>query len=162
MPMTSMDPGLLYWTGAWINMGVLVVCLLSGIRHIRRGAIGVHRKRMLTASGLVVLFLASYACKLIWIGREDLGLWAPSFVWVLRFHELCVLSMVVSGSIALTLAHRAGLATAPSPPGATAELQRHRHRRAGWAAAVSATLGVLSAAYVLLGMAQRWASGGSL
>lgn len=116
---------------------------------------------MLTASGAVVLFLASYACKLVWIGRENLGLWAPSFVWVLRFHELCILSMVVSGSVALILAHRAGLATAPSDPGAVSGLQRRRHRRAGWTAAVSATLGVLSAAYVLFGMAQRWASGDS-
>jgi hypothetical protein len=101
---------------------------------------------MLSAAGLVLLFLVAYGLKVASLGREQLELWAPHYVWALRFHELCILGMVIGGGRALWLGERTGFRDAA---------RARAHRRAGRTAAVSAVLGVLSAGYVLVGMYQR-------
>lgn len=153
----SLDPKLIYWTWAWINMVVIVAIAAAGVRRIRRGEILRHRRRMLTAAALVLLFLVSYVFKVILLGREPLETWSPGHVWVLRFHELCVAVMLVAGSTAVYLARRLGLATdAPRQENPAAQQRGRRlHRRAGWTAVVAATLGIASAGYVLRGMYER-------
>jgi len=149
----SVDPKLLYWTWAWANMAVVVGLAFSGVREIRRHAIARHRRRMLTAAALVLVFLLSYVCKTALLGYEELELWEPTFVYVLRVHEVCIFTMLLAGGTAVYLARRLRLAAgAESNPGARG---LRRHRRAGWTALISGTLGLLTSAYVLFGMYQR-------
>ena len=70
-----MDLKVLYWTGALLNMGVIVALAWSAIGCARAGDLLSHRRRMLCASLLVVLFVGSYVLKVAYLGREDLGVW---------------------------------------------------------------------------------------
>lgn len=147
-----MDPKVAYWTGAWINMALVVAFVLAGVRQARRGDYARHRTRMLAATSLVGLFLLSYVVKLMLLGREQLELWSRMHVSVLRFHELCVAALVLGGGVALTLALWRGMPLAGSE---RRERTHRRHRRAGWTALVGAVLGVISASWVLFGMYAR-------
>jgi uncharacterized membrane protein YozB (DUF420 family) len=142
----SLDPKLLFWTAALANMLAIVALATVGVGRARRREIAGHRRLMLAAAGLVGLFLVAYGLKVATLGREALELWERHYVWALRFHETCVLGMVLGGGRALWLGERAGFR---DPARARA------HRLAGRVGAVSALLGVLSAAYVLLGMYLR-------
>ncbi len=148
------DAKVLYWTAAWLNLAVLVGLALAGVRSIRRGEVGRHRRLMSAAAGLVALFLGSYAVKLAVLGRETLSAWHPYTVAVLRIHEVFVLLMVVGGVAALVLARMGGLARAGTGSADRAPLARW-HRRAGRTALVGAVLGVATALYVLGGMYRR-------
>lgn len=153
-----MTPNLLYWTAAFANMLVIVFLASIGVRERRRGRIRQHRRDMLIAAGLVGVFLVSYVLKLFLLGREDMKSWSGNAVWTLRFHELCVLTMLVAGGVAARRGSALGRTRAasrdpadPPPPPGTAL----GHRRAGWTAVVAAALGLLSAALVLAGMYER-------
>ncbi len=155
-----MDPKLIYWTAAWLNMLVIMGLAWSGIRRIRRGQVAAHRRRMLGAASLVAAFLGSYLLKLFFLGREQLGLWDPLYVTVLRVHELCILVMVVAGGTALGLALRLRLAEARDgsrAPGDPARLpaRLRLHRRAGRSAVAAVVAGLLTAGVVLYGMYAR-------
>jgi uncharacterized membrane protein YozB (DUF420 family) len=153
-----MDPKLLFWTGALVNMSAIVCLAALGVRERRRGAIAAHRRRMLAAAALVALFLAAYAAKLAVLGREDRSSWDAGSVWVLRIHELCVVTMVVAGGLAAArgrrLAPTRNATGDPSHPAAPPALSRG-HRRAGWVAVVAAALGFVTATAVLAGMYRR-------
>jgi uncharacterized membrane protein YozB (DUF420 family) len=153
-----MDAKVLYWTGALLNMAVLTGFALSGVRQIRRGEIARHKRSMQIAASLVVAFLISYGLKLATLGREDLSVWSSSTRNMLHFHELCVLVMMVGGGVALYLGRsfRQTSAVGDDPELPAADPARlARHRRLGRIAAVTAVLGVLSAAFVLAGMYRR-------
>ena len=153
-----MEPKLVYWTAALANMGVIVVLALRGVAHRRRGAIDRHRRSMLAAGWLVLAFLASYAVKLAVLGREAMQLWSPTAVWVLRIHELCVLTMLVAGGAALwrgrSLSRTRNASLDPRDPPAPAALA-DGHRRLGTVAVAAALLGFLTAVLVLAGMYAR-------
>lgn len=140
------DPKLAYWTAALANMLAIVALAVVAVRRIRRREILGHRRLMLSAASLVALFLVSYLAKVALLGREQLELWDPRYVWTLRFHETCVAAMVIAGSRALWLGAKTGFRDAA---------RARSHRRAGWTAVVSALLGLASAGYVLLGMYER-------
>jgi uncharacterized membrane protein YozB (DUF420 family) len=152
------DARLIYWTGALLNMAAVAGLSVSGVRARRRGDVAGHRRRMLVATALVCAFLASYALKLMLLGSEDPATWAARDVWVLRLHELCVLFMLVGGSVALwrggRLRRTRSFDDDPAAPEAPAGLARG-HRAAGWTAVVAAGLGLLTAALVLAGMYRR-------
>jgi uncharacterized membrane protein YozB (DUF420 family) len=140
------DPKVVFWTAALVNMGLAVALALAGVARVRRGEIAAHRRFMLSAAALVGLFLVAYVAKLAFLGREQLSLWDPRYVWTLRFHEACVLTMVIAGVRAVRLGEIGGFRDA----------ERARvHRRAGRIALISAALGVLTASYVLYGMYER-------
>ncbi len=153
-----MDSKLVFWTAATLNMALLWTFAAFGVRRVRAGATSSHRRAMLVSAALVIAFVVSYGFKLMLLGREDLSVWTPAAVWTLRFHELCVFTMLISGGVAL----RRGLALArtralrsdedaPEPlPG-----DLHRHRRAGRIAVVAGGLGLLSACAVLRSMYER-------
>jgi len=153
-----MDAKLVYWTGALVNMAVIVALAGHGVRLARRGDVAGHRRAMLVASGLVLAFVASYALKLAFLGREAVETWSPAAIWVLRFHETCVLFMILGGAFALARAwrlRRTRLVTRdPEDPRPAPALLR-AHRRAGRVAVGAALLGVLSACLVLAGMYAR-------
>jgi len=153
-----MDPKLAFWTAATLNMALLWGVAVFGVRRIRAGATASHRRAMLVSAGLVVAFVVSYAFKLLFLGREDLSTWSSAAVWTLRFHELCVFTMLVSGGLAL----RRGMALArtrlldpddSAPQPQPADLRRHR--TPGRVALIAAGLGLLSACAVLRGMYER-------
>jgi uncharacterized membrane protein YozB (DUF420 family) len=152
------DAKVLYWTGALVNLGVIVVLLMRGIRQIRRGEVASHRRSMLTSAWLVVAFLVSYVFKLALLGREDLTVWSPVYVLTLRFHESCVLAMIVAGAFAISrarkLAGTRNVTRDPVDPPAPASTVIWHHR-AGWVAVLGAVMGLLSAAVVLAGMYSR-------
>jgi uncharacterized membrane protein YozB (DUF420 family) len=150
------DPKVAYWTAALANMLAAVTLAVLGVRRIRRAEIAGHQRLMKTAALLVVLFVLSYGLKLVLLGREALELWEPRFVNVLRFHELCVATMVLAGGRALYLATTRRLADPPTASNVEARARGARsHRRAGWTALVSSALGAVTAGYVLYGMYAR-------
>jgi uncharacterized membrane protein YozB (DUF420 family) len=153
-----MDSKVVFWSAATLNMALLWALAAFGVRRVRAGNTSGHRRAMLVSAGLVVFFLVSYLFKLLLLGREDLSVWTPAAVWALRFHELCVFTMLISGGLALrrgmALAHTRALSpdeAAPEP------LPRdlHQHRRAGRIAVVAGGLALLSAGAVLRSMYER-------
>ena len=160
MGIDAIDAKVWYWTGAWLNMLVVVLLLTAGIREVRRREIARHRRRMLSAIVLVLAFLASYPIKLLLLGREQLELWGSAYIATLRFHELCIAAMVSGGLTALWLATRLRLIEAANGsrgryPAEKIESRLRLHRRAGRTAYWGALLGLVSAAVVLFGMFTR-------
>jgi len=153
-----MDPKLLFWTGALLNMGVIVCLAGWGVRQRRHGDVAAHRRSMLLAGSLVILFVLSYVLKLLFLGREDLAAWSATDLWILRVHELCVATMLLAGGVGLWRARVLGRtrnATGdPADPVAPSAVTAW-HRRAGWAAVVAALLGFATASMVLAGMYAR-------
>jgi uncharacterized membrane protein YozB (DUF420 family) len=153
-----MDPKLLYWTGAFANMGVVLVLAVLGVQKLRAGDVDRHRRNMLTAGALVVGFLVSYVFKLVFLGREDLAVWSAGDRWILWIHEFCVTTLLLSGGFAgwrgRTLRRSRRVTGNPEDPIAPAALTR-QHRAAGKAALVAVGLGFVTASLVLLGMYRR-------
>jgi arylsulfatase A-like enzyme/uncharacterized membrane protein YozB (DUF420 family) len=156
-----MDPKLLFWTGALVNLGVILACVGRGVAAIRRRDVPGHRRMMLTAASLVGLFLAAYLVKVVVLGKEDRSLWTRLDYAVLYVHELCIAAMLVGGAVAGFRAWRflprlgASLELPADPlPG------RLWHRRAGWTALVGAVFAFVTAGGVLAGMFAR-AGGGA-
>lgn len=153
-----MDPKLLFWTGAFANMGVIVGFAAWGVAARRRGAMALHRRNMLIGVGLVLLFVLSYLIKLLLLGREDRSAWSSGDVWTLWIHELCVLAMLIAGGVAAwrgrKLATTRNNTLSPQDPPAPAGLARG-HRLAGWAAVIAVLLAFLTASLVLAGMYRR-------
>ena len=150
-----MDPKIAYWTAATLNMGVLLIFAGSGVRRVRNNEVARHRNRMLTSVALVLGFVISYALKLVALGREDLSVWSDTAIWTLRFHELCIFTMLVSGGLALrrglALARTRALIQSDDAPEPLAE-DLKGHGKAGKIAVFAAGLGFLSACAVLTGM----------
>jgi len=153
-----MDPKVVYWTCALLNMAGVVALALAGVRARRRGDIERHRRCMLAAAALVLLFLLSYPVKLVWLGREEMAQWSSGAVLILRIHETFIFLMLVAGGLAgwraRQLRRTRNATRDPGDPPAPAGVARW-HRRAGWTAVVSALLAFLAAAAVLAGMYQR-------
>ena len=95
-----MDPNLLFWSFALIDLGSVSVIALFGVGYARSGEIARHKRAMKIASLLVLVFLGSYLLKLQFLGREDMSVWRTSDVWVLRVHEIFVFQMLIAGSVA--------------------------------------------------------------
>ncbi len=154
-----MNPGLIFWTAALVNLLAVATLTAIGIRAIRRNQLARHRRCMKTATALVACFLGAYPLKLLWLGREPLAEWSGGAVLVLRIHEFCVFAMTAAGLTALMLSramhrNRNRLIHLPDTPLAPQRALR-RHRMAGWTAAIGAGLALLTAAKVLLGMYER-------
>jgi len=153
-----MDAKLWFWCAAVVNFVALTGFAVSGVRQIKRGEVARHRRSMLVAASLVLLFVVSYVFKVAVLGRENMAVWAMRDVWMLRFHELCVLAMLVGGVVSLVLGARIKntrrFTFDMGDPAANAQ-DMSRHRVAGRIAVVGAVLGVISAAFVWLGMLAR-------
>ena len=153
-----MDPKLLFWTAALVDLGALCGFALLGVRYARRGEIARHQRAMKIASLLVAGFLVSYVFKLMFLGREDMSVWSALDVWVLRIHEIFVLQMVVAGTVAWIKSRRllgTRLVTHEvSDPLPDAKDVR-THRIAGRTSVVGAILGFVMAIGVLIGMFVR-------
>jgi len=153
-----MNPALLFWTVAFVNLGIVCATAILGVRCARRGEIARHRRAMKVASWLVAGFLLAYLLKVAAIGREDMSAWSSFDLWVLRFHELFVVAMLIAGTTAWMQARKlvgTRLVTRdPRDPEPDAKVLRW-HRRAGWSALLSAILGLALAVGVLAGMYQR-------
>jgi len=153
-----MDPKLLYWTAALINLGVLSAMAVAGVFQARRGEIARHQRSMKIAAILVLAFIVSYVGKLAWLGREDMSVWSTLDIWVLRIHEIFVLVMVVGGIVALVQARKllpTRLVTHdPEDPNPDPSVVR-LHRLAGRASVIGSVLGFVMAIGILAGMYAR-------
>lgn len=153
-----MNPGLYFWTAALVNLAIVCATAILGVRCARRGEIARHRQAMKVASWLVVAFLLSYVLKVLVIGREDMSVWSSFDVWLLRFHELFVISMLVAGSAAWIQSRKLVgtriVTRDPKDPEPDPKALRW-HRRAGWSALLAAVIGFALAIGVLAGMFQR-------
>jgi uncharacterized membrane protein YozB (DUF420 family) len=153
-----LDPKVLYWTGAFVNLVVIAALAVRGVRLARAGDYARHARSMRAAAILVGAFLLSYTLKLAVLGREEPGTWGVSAVWILRVHELCVLVMLLGGIGALVLSRRLRgtvlFTRAAGDPAAPPALAK-RHRVFGRSAVIGALLGAASAALVLTGMYAR-------
>lgn len=153
-----MDAKFLFWSAALLNMAAMFGLLCNGVRQVRRGNVQAHRRSMIGATSLVVAFLLAYLLKATLLGKEDFALWSRPDVWNLRFHETCVLLMLLAGAIALTRARRLrGTQNVTRDRDDPMAPERHvrSHTRAGWTAVSVAALGLLTAAIVLTGMYGR-------
>jgi uncharacterized membrane protein YozB (DUF420 family) len=153
-----MDPKLVYWTGALVDLGVALGCAAQGWRLARRRQFASHRRWMLAACWLVAAFLASYVLKVFLLGREQLELWDARYVRALEIHETFVTAMLACGIGALVQARRLGLPRGPdSLPIEPRRLARgvRTHRWLGRTAAVASGGGFVTAGYVLWGMYER-------
>jgi uncharacterized membrane protein YozB (DUF420 family) len=151
----ELDPKVVYWTAALANMLAAIACACLGVRRVRGGDVAGHARLMKSAGALVGLFLVSYAVKVLALGREQLELWEPRYVHVLRFHELCIALMVLAGGTAFAIATRRRLIDPVARAAAARGTILRTHRRAGWTAIASSLLGAAGAAYVLYGMYAR-------
>ncbi|MBW2281484.1 MAG: DUF420 domain-containing protein [Deltaproteobacteria bacterium] len=149
-----MDPKVAYWTAALVNMLATLALAFSGVAWARRGDYVRHRRRMMAAITLVVLFLLSYAVKVVVLGHEQLDVWPRLDVWVLRAHESFVAALVLAGGVAVGLALWKRMPV-PQPRSEAGSRTHLWHRRAGRTALVGGVLGVLTAAFVLYGMYAR-------
>ena len=154
----AIDPKLAYWTWALANFLVIVVCAAVAVARIRRGDVRAHKRLMLTASSLVVLFLVSFVLKGRVLGGEDVAAWSTFHRTVLRTHEAFVLTMLVGGAYAGSRAWRFRRTLAPGPLQPSSDASRRdraRHRVGGWVAIIGSALGFATAAVVLAGMFER-------
>lgn len=153
-----MDAKLAFWCAALANMAVLCAFVARGVAQARRGEMARHRRSMWTAAALVAAFLVAYLLKASVLGKEDMSAWSAAHVANLRIHESFVLLMLVAGGVAIARARAfpgtRSFTRDPADPAADPRRVR-AHRRAGWTAAVSALLGLLTAAIVLAGMIAR-------
>ncbi len=153
-----MDPKLLFWTAALINLAVLCGFALSGVRFARRGEIARHRRAMKVASWMIIAFLGAYVLKVVLLGREDQSVWTLFDVWVLRIHELFVAVMLSGGTVAwLQVKKLVGTRLVthdPNDPMPDPKVVR-RHRIAGRTAVTGAVFAFLLAIGVLAGMFAR-------
>ena len=153
-----MDPKLLFWAAALINLGVLCGYAIYGVRYARRGEIARHRRAMKIASLLIGAFLGAYILKVIFLGKEDQSVWSQLDVWVLRIHELFVVFMLVGGSVAWVQARKliptrlvTHDANDPQPDPRVLRI----HRLAGRTAVISSVLAFILAIGVMAGMVLR-------
>ncbi len=141
-----------------MNFGLITALAIRGVRQIRRGEVARHRRSMLTCAALIGAFLVSYGLKLAFLGRENLAVWSTFHVGNLRFHETCILVMLISGVVAVTRAWKMrntrSVTRDPASPLAP-ESTVLWHHRAGWTGLGGAVLGVLTAGIVLFGMYSR-------
>lgn len=153
-----MDPKILFWAAALLNLGVLCGFGLLGVRYARRGEIARHRQNMKIASLLILGFLAAYVLKVVFLGREDQSVWSSLDVWVLRIHELFVVFMLVGGGIAWRqgrkLERTRVVTRDPADPVPDPKVLQ-THRRAGWTAVLGGVLAFFMAIGVLAGMIAR-------
>jgi uncharacterized membrane protein YozB (DUF420 family) len=152
------DPKLWFWTFALANMAAVVALAARGVRAIRAGEIEKHRRSMLAAGWLVVVFLGSYLLKRFALGPEDLAVWSRVARVNLWVHESFVAGMLIAGIGALVLGRRlartrrvTGQDADPAPSPAALR----RHRRFGWSAVVASALGFVTACGILAGMFSR-------
>jgi uncharacterized membrane protein YozB (DUF420 family) len=152
------DPKLVYWSLALLNMAAIVALAGNGVLAIRRGEVQRHRRSMTAAAWLVALFLASYVVKSFALGSEALARWSPAARLNLWVHESFVTAMLLFGAAALVLGRRlartrrvTGRDADPAPGPA----RLRRHRRLGWVAVGCAAFGLLTACGILAGMFAR-------
>ena len=88
----KLDPKLVFWSFALVNLAVIVALAATAVWRIRRGDVRLHRRLMLTAAALVGLFLASFLVKGRVLGGEAVSDWAPLHRGVLYVHECFVVS----------------------------------------------------------------------
>ena len=153
-----MDAKIVFWTLAFLDIGFVFGFAIAGVRQIRRGEVARHRRSMITAVLLVVVFLASYLLKVAFLGQEDVDLWSARSRLVLYVHETGIALMLVAGAVAGSQAWRMRgtrvvTRELSDPPAALSA--RRWHRRAGWAAVAGASLATAMAVGVLAGMYGR-------
>jgi uncharacterized membrane protein YozB (DUF420 family) len=153
-----MNPNLIFWTAAILDLMAVCVIAIRGVRCARRGEIARHRQSMKIASLLIGAFLVSYLLKVLLLGREDLSVWTPLDVWVLRIHELFVAQMLLGGSVAWIQGRKLISTrlvthdpTDPAPDPRTLRI----HKIAGRTAVIGAVLAFVMAIGILVGMFLR-------
>jgi uncharacterized membrane protein YozB (DUF420 family) len=153
-----MDPKLLFWTAAIVDLGTVCLFAMLGVRYARRGEMARHKQSMKIASLLVVTFLVFYLLKVQLLGREDMSAWTSLDIWVLRIHELFVLQMLSGGTVAWILGRKLLVTRLfthdpqdPLPDPRT----RRIHRIAGRTGVIGSILAFVLALGILAGMVQR-------
>jgi len=147
-----MDPKLLFWTGALVNMWLIVAISYLGIAKVRAGDEDGHQKRMLAAGGLVFLFVMAYGLKLVFLGREDLGQWEQWAVTLLRIHELFIFGMIAGGVRAIMLITKVRKLEAQTPDDPSIQVLRSTHAKTGKFTFASCVGGAVTASGVLFSM----------
>lgn len=153
-----MDPKLVFWTAAIVDLGTVCVFAVLGASYARRGEIARHKRSMKIASLLVIAFLAFYMLKVQFLGREDMTVWTTLDIWVLRIHELFVMQMLAAGAVAW-IQGRKLLTTrlvTHDPNDPVADLKTIQiHRIAGRTSVIGSVLAFVMALAVLAGMYLR-------
>jgi uncharacterized membrane protein YozB (DUF420 family) len=149
---SRMSWNLAFWIYAFCTMTSIVALIGLGVRTVRRGHVRRHRRFMMATVAVVVVFLFAYAIKVIVLGREDKSDWSSGRRVVLYVHEACVLTMLVSGGVAMAIGRRIFPRFVSGDVDEPASAARRRHARYGRICVAAAVLALLWGAVVLLGM----------
>lgn len=153
-----MNPKLLFWCWALVNMALVLGLGARGWRAIRANRIDDHRRAMTWAGFWIVAFLVAYVAKVALIGGETVGAWSSGARANLYIHEAFVASMLVAGVTALVLGRRLAktrrVTQNANDPVAPREALA-RHRLAGRIALGCAVFGFVTACGILGGMLAR-------
>lgn len=151
-----MDANLLFWTLALLDLGLVMLCCLRGVRNVRAGNVVAHRRMMLSAAALIGFFLVAYVGKVFVLGREDKSAWTRLDYTILYVHESCVMAMLIAGAFALYRASRFRAELGPNFERPRTPLSGGAsHVRAGRIAVWAAIFGFVTAGGVLFGMFTR-------
>jgi uncharacterized membrane protein YozB (DUF420 family) len=153
-----MNPKLLFWCWALVNMALVLGLGVRGWLAIRANRVEDHRRAMTWASFWIVAFLVAYLAKVAWLGGEGVGTWPLGARANLYIHETFVASMLISGGVALVLGRRLAktrrVTQNANDPVAPREALA-RHRLAGRIALACAVFGFVTACGILGGMVAR-------
>lgn len=153
-----MNPKLLFWCWALLNMALIVGCAVRGMRAIRANRVADHRRAMVWAGSFVFVFLAAYVTKVALLGGEDVGAWSIAARVNLYVHEAFVAAMLVGGGIAFALGRKLALTRRVTGSAADPLPDRGvvaRHGLAGRIAVICSLFGFATACGIFGGMLTR-------
>jgi len=147
-----MNWNLAFWIYAFCSLTAIVALTGLGVREARRGNAPRHRRFMMATVGVVVAFLLAYSIKLIVLGREDKSDWSRVRLVILYVHEASVLTMLVSGGVAIAIGRRIFPRFVSGEVDELTSTARRRHARFGRICVAAAVLALVWGTVVLLGM----------
>lgn len=154
----AMNPKLLFWCWALVNMALVLGLGVRGWRAIRANRVEDHRRAMTWAGVWIAAFLVAYLVKVALLGGEAVDMWPGGARANLYVHEAFVASMLVTGGFALVLGRRIARTrrvTHEANDAAAEPELLSRHRLAGRVALVCAAFGFATACGILGGMLAR-------
>lgn len=150
-----MNSNLIFWFYAYAVTVCALVFAFRGVGRAKKGQLEAHRKDMIRACNLIILFVLSYVFKVLFLGREDKSSWESTYLWILYIHEALIGLMLVTGVWARILAAKlATTLTDPNPSDMILTLRR-KHAKIGRTCIIAAVCALFTAAIILYGMWQR-------
>lgn len=143
-------PNLLFWGYAYALTLVALAIALQAVGLARKGHLAAHGKRMDIAILLILIFVASYVLKVIFLGREEKQNWETFHFVVLYIHESFIALMLIGGTVARVLASKFKQSVYGNQTPTALDLKRRgTHRFFGKLCLVSTGMALVTASFIL-------------